>query len=204
MSEYFTSSDEDLEEIINVLEIPKTVDYFEEIVPQFSNQQFANHFRVSRHIAEQLANRFGNSEYFHHQECDSVKVTPLKFITVFLWFAANESISYRDVADRFNISKSTLFKILRRVTNFLSNLSPEIIVWPTEEEKIEIEGFFRNKYFPGVIGVIDGTHIKINKPAEDPDSYLNRKQFYSIQVSDIVCFCFYFLINNFILGAGSM
>lgn len=183
MSDHLTSSDEDFEELLEVLEIPKSLNYFEEIVPKFSDAEYSTHFRVSRHMSQQLAERFGTSEYYHHQEGDSMKVTPLKYILVFLWFSANESVSYRDVADRFAISHSTLFKIVRRVTNFLSNLSSEIIVWPTDEEKIEIEAFFRDRHFPGVIGVIDGTHIKIDKPAEDPDSYLNRKHFFSVQVS---------------------
>lgn len=49
-------------------------------------------------------------------------------------------------------------------------------------EKIEIEHHFANNGFPGVIGAIDGTHIKIDKPTVDPDSYMNRKNYYSIQV----------------------
>ena len=28
-----------------------------------------------------------------------------------------------------------------------------------------------------VIGVIDGSHVKIDKPSNDPDSYLSRKNF---------------------------
>lgn len=186
---YFSSSDEDLEEVLDLLEIPKTPNYFEEVVPQLTDEQYLTHFRVNRNISQYLAERFAVSEYYHHQEGDSIKVTPLKFITVFLWFSANESVSYRVVADRFGISQSTLFKIIRRVVNFLSNLSHEVITWPTNEEKNDIEAWFRERQFPGVIGVIDGTHIKIDRPAEDPDSYLNRKHFYSIQVkclSDII------------------
>lgn len=57
-----------------------------------------------------------------------------------------------------------------------------VIKWPDDFEKEEIETHFRNNNFPGVIGIIDGTHIRIDKPAEDPDSYLNRKHFFSIQV----------------------
>lgn len=34
--------------------------------------------------------------------------------------------------------------------------------------------------FPGIIGCIDGTHIKISAPKVDKDSYVNRKGFYSI------------------------
>ncbi|KAL1488209.1 hypothetical protein ABEB36_015166 [Hypothenemus hampei] len=186
MSDHFSSSDEDLDNIMEVLLVPKTEDYFEEIVPQFNNHQYLSHFRISRAKTEELANQFSVFPYYNIQEGNSQKVTPLKFVTVFLWYAANEAVGYRDVADRFNISESTLYKILRRCTYFFSNMSPEVIKWPNEEEKIEIERFFSNKNFPGVIGVIDGTHIRIDKPADDPDSYLNRKHFYSIQ-AQIVC-----------------
>lgn len=142
-----------------------------------------NHFRLTRGITEDLANRFGESEFYKWQEGGAEKLTPLKSITIFLWFAANEATSFRDVSDRFCISKSTLFKVVRRVTYFLSNLSPGIITWPDDNEKEEIKTHFRNHNFPGVIGIIDGTHVRIDKPADDPDSYLNRKHFYSIQVT---------------------
>lgn len=92
----------------------------------------------------------------------------------------------RDVSDRFEIAISTLFTIVRNFTYFLSNKAPEVIKWPSEEEKQEIERHFRiNGEFPGVIGAIDGSHIKIDKPSNDPESYLNRKKFYSIQVTNI-------------------
>ncbi|CAH1980097.1 unnamed protein product [Acanthoscelides obtectus] len=56
----------------------------------------------------------------------------------------------------------------------------------TNEEKIEIESHFRQDEFPGVIGVIVGTHIEIDKTQGDSDSYLNRKNFFSIQ-AQVVC-----------------
>lgn len=36
--------------------------------------------------------------------------------------------------------------------------------------------------FPGVIGLIDGTHIRIRAPEDDPDAYINRKKFFSLNV----------------------
>ncbi|VEN62190.1 unnamed protein product [Callosobruchus maculatus] len=68
------------------------------------------------------------------------------------------------------------------MTRFLSNLSPSIIKWPDQAGKNIIEQNFREKGFPGIIGAIDGCHIKIDKPSNDPDSYINRKGFYSIQM----------------------
>ncbi|XP_071052961.1 putative nuclease HARBI1 [Onthophagus taurus] len=49
-----------------------------------------------------------------------------------------------------------------------------------------ISGLSGTNGFPGVIGAIDGSHIKIDKPKNDPDSYLNRKHYFSIQMQ-VVC-----------------
>nr|CAI5817201.1 unnamed protein product [Callosobruchus analis] len=96
------------------------------------------HFRISRELTEHLADRFAQSHYFHYQEGDSEKVTPLKCVTIFLWFAENEA-----------------------------------------------EQSFREKHFPGVIGVVDDSHIRIDKPNNDPESYFIRKKFHSIQVQAV-------------------
>ena len=68
---------------------------------------------------------------------------------------------------------------------FLSEKSADIIVWPTVEERRFIAEEFDGIGFPGVIGCIDGTHIKIDTPSEDPESYLNRKKYHSIQVNQL-------------------
>ena len=36
--------------------------------------------------------------------------------------------------------------------------------------------------FPGIIGVVDGTHIHIRAPKHEPDTYINKKKFHSINV----------------------
>jgi len=44
-------------------------------------------------------------------------------------------------------------------------------------------GKLRKKYgFPGVCGCIDGTHILAKPPSWDRDSYINRKDFPSVNV----------------------
>lgn len=103
-------------------------------------------------------------------------------VLIFLWFAGHQTSGFRDVADRFDISISSLHRILKRMTYFLSSLAFNIITWPSEEEKQNIEQYFRTNGFPNVIGAIDGCHIQIDKPMEDPESYINRKKYYSIQV----------------------
>ncbi|CAH1379195.1 unnamed protein product, partial [Tenebrio molitor] len=165
---------------------PKNINYFEQIIPQYGDQVFLEHFRVSRHVASEIAERFAVSIYYKtHGGCYG-QLSPLNVIYVFLWFAGHQTASFRDVADRFDVTISTLFRIIRRVTYFLSNLSPLIIKWPSDIEKNDIETYFRQHGFPGVIGVIDGSHIKIDKPSDDPESYINRKGYYSIQLQ-VVC-----------------
>ncbi|KAL4149198.1 hypothetical protein QTP88_003191 [Uroleucon formosanum] len=103
-----------------------------------------------------------------------------------MWFVGHQTASYRDVADRLNITLSSLHRIIERVTYFLSNYSPQIIKWPNNEQIRESEKAFRENGFPMVIGAIDGCHIKIDKPDNDPDSCINRKGYYSIQMQ-VVC-----------------
>lgn len=183
-----SSSDEELFVVFDQRPKPKNENYLEETVPQYSNAQFMEHFRVSREVANDIEERFRNSQYFFHQSGEFGKLSASDYTIIFLWFAGHEAASYRDVADRFNITISTLRKVVERMVYFLSNLSPQIITWPTNEEQNHIKQQFLENGFPGVIGVIDGSHIKIDKPSEDPDSYINRKGFYSMQVSFLECY----------------
>jgi len=62
-----------------------------------------------------------------------------------LWYLGHESAGYRDVADRFDITISTLYTLLTRVTNFLMQLAPHIIKFPTLQEKEETMAYFLQK-----------------------------------------------------------
>jgi len=40
--------------------------------------------------------------------------------------------------------------------------------------------------FSSVVGSIDGSHIRIDKPSEDPVAYINRKHYFSIHMQGAV------------------
>lgn len=126
----------------------------------------------------------------------------------FLWFVGHEATSYRDVCDRFNLCLDTMFNIITRICNFLLSIAPSEIRFPTAEEKKRTAQYFQQQYgFPGVIGkrmpaciryikpslhmscvfigAIDGTHIRLDRPQQDPDSYINRNKYYSIHLQGI-------------------
>ena len=53
------------------------------------------------------------------------------------------------------------------------------VMYSIGNEMNEIMGNFEAKGHPGfprIIGVIDGTHIRIRAPVRQPDAYLNRKK----------------------------
>ncbi|XP_066599980.1 putative nuclease HARBI1 [Prorops nasuta] len=147
------------------------------------------HFRLSREMVQTLIKKFENTYIFKSLQefAGYVPISAETHILSFLWFLGHESGGYRDIADRFGVTISTLHTIITRVTKFLVKIAKTIIQMPTREEEIKIKEYFlKEQGFPGVIGLIDGTHIRIDKPKEDPDSYINRKHFYSIHVQGVV------------------
>ncbi|XP_026826173.1 putative nuclease HARBI1 isoform X2 [Ooceraea biroi] len=174
--------------LVQRLQHIKVQNYIENIVYNYDDKDFIMHFRLSRLIVYELINKFRTSIIFTSIEdrVENVKVSAEKHILCYLWFVGHETGSYRDVADRFGIALSTLYYIITRVTEFIMSLAPQFIRYLTAVEKEETSNYFREKGFPGIIGAIDGSHIRIDKPVLDADSYINRKQYFSIHLQGIV------------------
>lgn len=98
---------------------------------------------------------------------------------------------FRSIHTRFGVNKATAIRSVFRVIKALCFLSPSVIQWPTAARIEEImRGFSLVGVFPRTIGAIDGTHINIPAPKENPEAYVNRKGHHSIQAQ------VYFLILN--------
>jgi len=93
---------------------------------------------------------------------------------------------FRSVADRFGVSKDTVWRCVFNVANVLEQHVQNYIEWPEIHELLNIQQEFAIiSNFPGVVGVIDDCHIPISAPTEHPNSYINRKGFYSIILQGI-------------------
>ena len=103
----------------------------------------------------------------------------------FLWLMGNTE-SFRSVADRFGMNKSTLHLCISNVSDALFQLAPQEIVFPTDVSVMHaITRTFDR--FPGVIGCVDGTYIPmIGKSGPERDSYICRKGFPALH-AQIVC-----------------
>lgn len=90
---------------------------------------------------------------------------------------------YRSVCDRFNVGRATTVRAVRRVTHAVFRKSAKFIQWPSGDRAVSVmRGFEEANGFPKTIGAIDGTHIRIDAPKENPADYVNRKGFHSIQL----------------------
>lgn len=166
----------------------KVMNYVENQTRNYNENDFIMHFRLSREVAYTLINRFERSPIFTSLRGPAgfEPTSPEKHILCYLWFVGHQTASYRDVADRFGVTLSTLYKIISRVTTFLMSIAPNIIKFPSlEERNLTKQHYLEKKRFPGIIGSIDGSHIRIDKPLYDKDSYINRKQYFSIQMQGV-------------------
>lgn len=90
---------------------------------------------------------------------------------------------YRSIVTKFGIGKATAWRAVQRVVKALCKYRNQFIKWPNEREATDCSQVLQMQYgFPGVIGALDGTHIYISAPVQDPQSYINRKGRHSIQL----------------------
>ena len=87
--------------------------------------------------------------------------------------------------DLFGVHKSTVCRIVRRVSKAIARLKGQYIRFEPRRETTA--GFYRRAGFPGVIGAIDCTHVPITNPGgENGELFRNRKGYCSINVQ-VVC-----------------
>ena len=106
-----------------------------------------------------------------------VPISVEKQLAVTLYYLADEG-RYRKVANAFGISRSSVSIIVRKVCRVIAlYLGPNYIRLQSTEGKLKLaaSNFEKSHGFPQCIGAIDGTHIFIKKPTENPTDFLNRK-----------------------------
>ena len=101
------------------------------------------------------------------------------------------NIEYRSLVSLFGLGRSTVGKIVLETCNIMATkLLFRYVCFPEGTRLREVvEGFEVCWGFPQVAGAIDGTHIPIISPQENPSDYYNCKRYYSIIMQAIVdCF----------------
>ncbi|XP_066588108.1 putative nuclease HARBI1 [Prorops nasuta] len=149
--------------------------YFEEIIPNYQDDQFYSHFRMNKETFLEL------EKLLMPHISKAYKTDPRKKILLTIWILTTPE-SFRSVSDRFGFPKSIGWLVFKEVVWALKKLMPSLIKWPNNEELLNSERIFieRSQGFKGVIGAIDGCHIPIKQPPRNPNDYFNRKDFHSV------------------------
>ncbi|XP_020296626.1 protein ANTAGONIST OF LIKE HETEROCHROMATIN PROTEIN 1-like [Pseudomyrmex gracilis] len=191
-NEEYNSTIRDIENYIRIFlskqslkkyRIQRLENYVEEILPSYTNDEFKSHFRMKRSTYNYILNLIKSSLVRSKSGRKTISVERQFLIAI--WKMATPD-SYRSICEKFNVGRATALKAVRRVTKAIVKLAPIFITWPDNNRVEEIiTGFAANNGFPKVIGAIDGTHINIKAPHISPESYVNRKGHYSIQLQAV-------------------
>ena len=146
--------------------------YSERIIPLYSVSNFRSHFRMSRTTVSCLERLLAACpDLPHEQRYGGRPVIDLeKQVLITMWILGNPEC-LRSVADRFNVTKSSAFRVYRRICEAIANnLSGQLIKFPSGQRAIDVvQGFEEKRAYPGVLGAIDGCHIPVKAPiAEKP------------------------------------
>lgn len=113
-------------------------------------------------------------------------VPATKKVLMFLRYMANQN-SFREMSDKFDVSQSTAHRIILQALNIMCTIGSSFISWPkTCEKAASAAAFHRLCGLSGVIGAIDGCHIRVQRPPIRGGNYMNRKSFYSVLLQGIV------------------
>lgn len=155
--------------------------YVEDCIDKFDYQQFRENFRISRTTFEYLLDSLNLQDKLPAHSYGREKITPKHALLITIWYLANME-TFRQISDRFNVSRSAAHTCINKVVSALVDISGDYIKWPSREESTDIvENFKTKQNVNHVIGAIDGCHINIKKPKREFQlAYCNRKGNHSI------------------------
>lgn len=138
---------------------------------------FQRHLRLTK---PQFHFFFEKLEMIKPQKVDSKKVI------MFLWYLTNNN-SFRELSDKFDISQGAAHNAFVEMLDTTCEPASTFIIWPSEcEKRGNAVVFHRMCGIHGIIGSIDGCHIRIQRPQVRGGDYLNRKSYYSVLLQGIV------------------
>ena len=94
----------------------------------------------------------------------------------------------RVIGDTIGYHISSVSRVVRDVSTALCDIAGQYITWlSTDVQRNRIKtGFYDFAHFPGVVGVIDSTHVRIQAPPLDYEYvFVNRKGYYFKNVQGV-------------------
>lgn len=148
--------------------------------------EFKQRYRLNKATVMDLTYNIGNN--LKHETFRNKSIDPLAQILITLRFYATGAFQQL-VGDNINIHKSTVCRVIKRVTHQIASLSRQHINMPRTDDELAATktAFYNIAGFPRIVGAIDCSHIKIQSPGgRRAELYRNRKGYFSLNVQ---CIC---------------
>ncbi|XP_044577774.1 protein ANTAGONIST OF LIKE HETEROCHROMATIN PROTEIN 1-like isoform X2 [Cotesia glomerata] len=158
-----------------------------QVVDKWSDLEFKENLRLPKSLALRLIDELQHSEFIPKNNFGKTPISGKICFLVFLWFLSNTE-PLRTLADRFDISISSVHRVLRRVLAWILTKLDDVVKWPENNDEVLTicNGFYSKKQIPNILGAIDSTHIRIEKPADNGNDFFNRKKYCSINLQAVV------------------
>ena len=163
----------------------RTTSFFETTVQRWSEEEFKGNFRISRATFTYLCSLL--APHLQRRHFIRQPLTVEQRVSIALW-RLGTNIEYRTIGHLFGVGLATVFCAVRDFCEAVVEiLLPHYINIPTGVRLHEIVEDFESRWgFPQCVGAIDGTHIPIIAPHQNPLDYFNRKGHHSIVMQAMV------------------
>lgn len=154
---------------------------------EMDDMLFKHLFRINKDIAHHILNMI--IPFMNNNIRRNALEPHHKLFTALIFYASGNYQRFIGQSYSSNLSQQSVSNCVQEITNIIyERVRQEYITFPTtDQEVLHIKQKFHRLYgFPGVIGAIDCTHIKILAPRNEEHNYLNRKGYHSKNVQ-IVC-----------------
>lgn len=117
-------------------------------------------------------------------QCHNAISPEMKVITTLRYLATGKM--QQCSSDDLGLSQPSISKVIKQTLTALSqpHIVTQFVSFPLDihTSQAHKRTFMDITGFPGVVGVIDGTHVRIIALSEDESVFVNRKRFHSINV----------------------
>ena len=153
----------------------------------FPEQEWCKNLRMSRDTFMKLVDCLRNDIEPSTKSFRKDTINTEKRVAMVLYYLKDQG-SFRMTANSFGVSLPTLSKSLRLVCGSINRrLGSRLIKLPNtmDEIKTAVSKFEAKFGIPQVVGCVDGTHIPIIQPTDNPHDYFCYKMKYSLNAQAI-------------------
>ncbi|GAA6105403.1 protein ANTAGONIST OF LIKE HETEROCHROMATIN PROTEIN 1 isoform X1 [Tachysurus ichikawai] len=160
-------------------------DWWTVVVPNFTDDQWSQNFRMSEDTFLYLCYRLRTA--MEKRDTNFRLCVPIKKrVAIALWKLTTNS-ELRLVSHLFGVGVTTVWRCVREFCSAVNEvLLPELIPFPNDDKLMEMAMNFEQRYgLPQCVGVIAGSHIP-NVPTEYHAEYFNHMGWHSIILQGVV------------------